>query len=56
MSDSKKLTITFRFKVYSMLNVLVDRFNIEAMTRDEAWLKARKKQRGYPSQVILKIS
>lgn len=55
MSGPKKLTITFRFEVYSMLNVLIDRFNIEAMTKDEAWLKSRKKAREYPGQVKLKL-
>ena len=55
MNGRKKLTITFHFEVYSTLNVLIDRFNIETLTVDEAWLKARKKQRTYPGNIILKM-
>lgn len=56
MNTPKKLTITFCFDVYSIFNyVLVDRFNIEALTVDEAWLEARKRGRKYPGAVALKM-
>ena len=54
-SKAKKLTITFRFEIYSIFNVLIDRFNIEVFTVDEAWLEARRKQRQYPGQTTLKM-
>lgn len=57
MNNPEKLTITFRFDVYSIFtNVLIDRFNIEAFTVLEAWLEARKKGRKYLGAVTLKIN
>jgi hypothetical protein len=52
----KKMMIPFHFEVFSSMNVRVDRFKIDATTKDEAWIKARAKARTYPGKVSLKIS
>ena len=52
----KKALIIFHFDVLSELNTLIDRFKINATTKDEAWKEAREKAETYPGQVSLKIS
>ena len=52
----KKAGIIFNFEVLSGLNTRLDRFKIEAFTKDEAWEKAKKKAKKYPGDVNLKIS
>lgn len=52
----KELMIPFHFDVFSSMNVKIDKFKIEAPTKDKAWLKAREKSREYPGKVKLKIS
>lgn len=53
---AKKLLISFHFEVFSSMNTRIDRFKIEAFTKEEAWLEAWKKARAYPGKVNLKIS
>jgi len=48
--------ILFYFDVFSTLNTRIDQFEIPAPTKEEAWLKARKKSKEYPGKVHLKIS
>jgi len=52
----RKMMIPFHFEVFSSMNVRVDRFKIEASTKEEAWKEAGKKAREYPGKVNLKIS
>lgn len=52
----KKMDILFRFDVFSLLNTRIDRFNVPAPTKEDAWEKARKRALQYPGQVHLKIS
>lgn len=51
-----KALIAFNFDVISELNTLIDRFKVEAKTKDEAWKIAKKRAKKYPSNVNLKIS
>jgi len=52
----RKMMIPFNFEVFSSLNVRVDRFKIEASTKEEAWKEAKKKALKYPGNINLKIS
>lgn len=52
----RKGDILFHFDVFSTLNTRIDHFKIPALTKDEAWIKAREKARKYPGNVNLKIS
>jgi len=52
----KEKLISFNFDVISELNTLIDRFKIEATSKDKAWEEAREKESEYPGIVKLKIS
>lgn len=52
----KEVKIPFHFDVLSSLNYKIDRFKVEAPTKEEAWKEAEKKAKGYPGKVNLKIS
>lgn len=52
----KKTMIPFRFEVFSSMKTLIDRFKVEASTKEEAWKEAEEKAKKYPGDVKLKIS
>jgi len=56
IEEAVALKIIFHFSVFSSLNVRIGQFKVEAFTKEEAWLEARKKSREYPGKVTLKIS
>lgn len=53
---AKKLLIPFNFEVFSSMKTLIDRFKVEASTKEEAWKEAEEKAKKYPGDVKLKIS
>ncbi len=53
---AKKLLIPFHFEVFSSMNTKIDKFKIEAVTKEEAWKEAEEKAKKYPGKTKLKIS
>lgn len=52
----KEVKIPFHFDVFSSMNTKIDRFKVEALTKEEAWKEAEEKAKKYPGKTKLKIS